>query len=125
MSIRNLIHTLVVYTLALAIIAGVLFLLSPGSAAAKVTNMKREQMHIYCLDTDDLDGIMLEMGEVLVTVGMTGEEKDHVARLYVNPETRIWTLMVSSAQGRHCALATGEHLEHVPEVAAPKKNEPS
>jgi len=83
------------------------------------------QMPVYCMSEKEMDRILSKHGEVSFVGGTStrvlegGKRQHHPIILFVNPDTRTWTL-VERAGEYYCAISLGEDLVPITKEDRPK-----
>lgn len=85
-------------------IAYVLFVMAAYSALTMPVSAQPR----YCLPVDRVPELAKELGETLLAVGQAG---DQTMRLYVNAETRGWTLFSIRPDGLACVITSGTDFD--------------
>ncbi len=86
-----------------AIILGALFALFPHTGHAQMTET-------VCEDTARLEKqIFGKTGAMILGYGLRGP--DSFIEIWVEPESRDWTLVQTYTNGTSCVMAMGEHWE--------------
>jgi hypothetical protein len=73
----------------------------------------------YCTSLNELEGVMAEFGELPALRGKTQRDIDgvpveNVLVIFMNPETKTWTIVERMSNGSFCVLSAGGALEAVP-----------
>ena len=88
------------------------FTLFATTATAQVACQTRE----YALNS-----LQNKFGERRQSIGL--DHKDRLMEIFVNPETRSWTIVITTPDGTSCAIASGKAYDVVP--TAPINTDPA
>ena len=69
---------------------------------------------VFCDDRASIaERLTTDFNEVPHGIGLKSPKE--IIEIWVSPETRTWTLLLSRAEGQSCVIASGVHWMNVPE----------
>jgi hypothetical protein len=90
-----------------------------ASMALPVQAVDEHMMPVFCVDYETLEATVAEWSEIPLLRGLSERgternEKNYTMVLFVNKETRSWTLVEQIDPDYYCVIGVGSKFEPVP-----------
>jgi hypothetical protein len=90
-------------------------LMLPTIAYSQTNNAEEVKLNVICVTLEVLEQVLSEFEELPIIRGKSiRETTESPMVLFMNSQTKTWTIIERNKSGKYCILAVGENLEPVP-----------
>jgi hypothetical protein len=91
-------------------------LMMPAIAFSQANNAEEVKLNVICVNLQTLEDVLSEFNELPMIRGKSirSDTTENPLVLFMNAETKSWTLIERNNSGKYCILAVGEGMEPVP-----------